>query len=285
MPFSTVKGKKIKHNTLQVRISPRIKQCVKKAYLSFSGSLTIETSLVLTLFLFAGYCLMLPMRIMDTDRKIQATLESVGEEFSLYAYGGNPETSSSNLLLGTAYAYAKVLDVVDTKQVTSLNLLRSSILQDGETILLIADYEIQLPFPILGLRNIERTAMVQRRAWIGVEGKEFSSEGDEDSDSDIIVYVGKTSTRYHMSQTCHYIYNDWTTTTLDTIETQRNQDGGRYEACKVCGEIGSSNTIYIMPNGTSYHTTLNCSAINAYVQAVSLESVKHLGACSYCSSE
>lgn len=43
-----------------------------------------------------------------------------------------------------------------------------------------------------------------------------------------------------------------------------------------------TGTVYIMPNGSSYHTRMDCSSVVSYVREVPLREVKHLGACSYC---
>ena len=50
------------------------------------ASLTLEAALVLPLVIFASVCLMLPAKLMITERKLQAGLEAAGEELSQYAY-------------------------------------------------------------------------------------------------------------------------------------------------------------------------------------------------------
>ena len=94
--------------------------------------------------------------------------------------------------------------------------------------------------------------------------------------------MGKDGSRYHRSRTCHYLYNDLSAVAFSEVGGLRSQSGERYRPCAVCGG-GSSGTVYVMPSGETYHSRKNCSAIVAYVRAVPLESVSHLGACSYCS--
>ena len=78
--------------TLQVRIfkshkDNRVLKCHgKKAFPPVPASLTLEAAMCLTLFIFASTCLILPMKIMNTERRIQAALEGVGEDLSQYAY-------------------------------------------------------------------------------------------------------------------------------------------------------------------------------------------------------
>lgn len=271
----------------------------KKAFLSVPAALTLEAVLCLTLFIFASVCLILPMKIMNTERKIQAALEETGEDFSRYAYvedvlkTGKPFKEAGtgdiarefckHLVSGIAQGYAqtRVMEHVDTPALRKANMMRSQVMEDGEMVDLILDYEIRLPFPVLGLPSLKRTARCRRRAWVGKEGKDYGDGKGGEKEKDIIVYVGKNSTRYHRNRSCHYLANNLTGVSKQDIEERRNNSGGKYYPCAVCGKNAGS-TVYIMPNGSSYHAGKNCTAIVAYVRAVRLSEVEHLGACSYC---
>ena len=50
------------------------------------ASMTLEAAFTLSLLIFASVSLMLPAKIMITERKMQAGLESAGEELSQFAY-------------------------------------------------------------------------------------------------------------------------------------------------------------------------------------------------------
>lgn len=269
-------------------------------FLSVSGALTLEAAMCLTLFVFAAVCLMLPMKVMNTERKMQAALEELGEDFSQYAYikasiekgkvfnitgaGDFAKGFCKYLAAGIAegYAQSQIMLHIDTSAAEHVTMLRSEILLDDETIDLVVDYEIRLPFPILGLPALERTARCQRRAWIGKEGKNYDGTGSsQEGDPDEIVYIGKNSTRYHRIRSCHYLANRMTGVSRDQVSGLRNDYGDKYSPCAVCGQL-TGDTVFIMPGGRSYHTTKACTAIVAYVQAVRLSEVEHLGACSYC---
>lgn len=291
--------------TLQVRILKKLflsilqDSCGKRAFLPIPASLTLEAVMSLTLFIFAVVCLILPMKIMNTERKVQAALEKLGEDYSQYAYvehalekgklssvagaGDFAKQFARQLVSGAArgYAQVQVSSYVDTEAMRQIRMLRSQILEDGETIDLVLDYEIRLPFPVLGLSALQRTARCKRRAWIGKAGKDYGGEGEQDGEEDPVVYIGKNSTRYHRSRNCHYLSNNLTEVARDRISGLRNDSGGRYYPCAVCGK-DVADTVYIMPNGGSYHASKNCTAIVAYARAVRLSEVEHLGACSYC---
>lgn len=305
--------KKIKENknkkivTLQVRIlsDTHIKWLAdrhgKKVFLSVSGALTLEAAMCLTLFVFASVCLILPMKVMNTERKIQAAMEMIGEDYSRYAYLqqsieqgkalasvdiGNSAKEFSRYLAagaGVIYAQEQISDRIDTQALEHANMLRSRIMTDNEMIDLIFDYELRLPFPVLGMSVWKRSARCRRRAWVGMEGKDYRSEGNQSKvDGDMRVYIGKDSTRYHKDRNCHYLSNRLTAVSKEQVKERRNESGRKYRSCSICGDC-SAGIVYILPNGESYHSEQNCRAIMAYVRTAKLSEVEHLGPCSYCS--
>lgn len=278
--------------------SRKQKNSGKKRWLG--ASLTLEAAFVLSLLIFASVSLMLPAKIMITERKMQAGLESAGEELSQFAYlldslkDGKQENASgagetdkkfslnAEQVAAPLYAYTKVMSYCDTEQVSHVNMLKSSVRKEDEILDLVMEYEISMPFPVLGLSSLHRTIRCRRRCWTGREGRygESDSEAGED---DQIVYVGKNSTRYHPDRSCHYLSNRLTAVSWENVADKRNTNGGKYYPCASCGkEARKGSTVYIMSSGSRYHSRQDCKSITAYVRAVKLKDVKHLGACSYC---
>ncbi|MFT4106831.1 MAG: hypothetical protein QM657_13820 [Lacrimispora sp.] len=305
MPFfKELSGKKDKKQvTLQVQV-PLVK-CglfVKRALSSASGlrekgSLTVEAAVALPLFLFFMVILMMPMELMNQERKVQTALEKAGEEVSQYAYvldqlklgekleeaglEGVPDEFLEGLTEQGVLFYVKkrVEKNLDFKRLESVSFSRSSVLRDGEIIDLVMNYQVKLPFSTFGLDSVPMTARSCRRAWIGREG--VKEEGDTE---DELVYVGRSSTRYHRDRTCHYLYNDLKKISFQEAESVRNASGRKYLPCSRCGRFAQENgSVYIMPGGERYHSDAHCSSIAAYAEAVPLSEVRHLGGCSYCS--
>lgn len=271
------------------------------------GSMTVEAALGFTLFLFFMALMAAPLSVMDTRRQVQAGLEAEGERIAQYAYAaadfaeiGEPglltdlfrpdlltDLSRSGLLSGLSREAVcrtvenRVKTAEGTGRAVDFSAAKSRILEDGETIDLIVDYAIRLPFPVFFLDEIPQQARCIRRAWTGKDGlgAEGSGRGDEENE---IVYMGKDGSRYHRSRTCHYLYNDLRAVPAAEVKDLRSQSGNRYRPCAVCGGLGGT-VAYVMPSGESYHFRKDCSSIAAYVRAVPLKSVEHLGACSYCS--
>lgn len=262
------------------------------------GSMTVEAALGFTLFLFFMALMAAPLSVMDTRRQVQAGLEAEGERIAQYAYaaadfaeigesGLLTDLSRSGLLSGLSREAVcrtvenRVKTAEGTGRAVDFSAAKSRILEDGETIDLIVDYAIRLPFPVFFLDEIPQQARCIRRAWTGKDGlgAEGSGRGDEENE---IVYMGKDGSRYHRSRTCHYLYNDLRAVSAAEVKDLRSQSGNRYRPCAVCGGLGGT-VVYVMPSGESYHFRKDCSSIAAYVRAVPLKSVEHLGACSYCS--
>lgn len=291
--------------TLQVRI-PKWNRltCGKRAFSTASlwkkGSLTVEAAFVFPLFLFAMVTLMTPFSMMNRQRQVQAVVESVCEDLCRLAYVGYelkekkteiklPEEEGLDFgehgldeAAMMAYAQIQIRQKLDMTKIQKLSLLKSEFLNEDEMVILTANYELKLPFSVFGMLGIPMTSRSSRRAWTGRDGG-WLEEGKEDgNEEDEIVYVGKNSTRYHQSRTCHYLYNKLTSVSREEIEDQRNASGGKYYPCAVC-KGGTGGQVYIMASGTSYHGSSSCTSIIAYVRAVKKSEVVHLGACSYCS--
>ncbi len=295
------KNKIKKFVTLQVRIPLCRITHRKRVFFFTSASMTVEAALVLPLFLFAGVILMMPFRILDVERQMQAIVNSVGEDISQAAYlmtgDGDTERMDSDQrsaagidvwgegvissLSAYGYAEAAVRLKAGELPVEGLSLSGSELLDDGETVNLVVKYQMKLPFSVFGLDKIDCANACYLRAWVGQSGS-GGAGAEQGAEEDPIVYVGRDSTRYHVSASCHYLNNHLTAVSAGQIGNYRNSDGSRYTACARCGGQ-AAGTVYIMPSGEHYHSSPSCSAIQAYVSAVHKSEVEYLGPCSYCS--
>lgn len=295
----------IQNNTLQVQMPwedrHRKRACEEKRAWAFAfrASVSVEAALALSVFIFALVCMMIPFRMMERQRQVQAALESVNERLCQYAYlehmlqqgeeipkdeGDWKQELILGFINGAAGAGAQIMaeGMFPDDGIEDISFAPSSYLENGETIAFSMDYQMRMPFLVLNLDSLPFSSGSIRRAWIGRDGLSRDKDGSEEEE-DPIVYIGKTSTRYHKSRSCHYLSNDLTKVAFSSISGLRNQSGGKYYPCAVCGGNASSGSqVYIMKSGTRYHTDPECTAIVAYVKAVRLSEVKHLGGCSYC---
>ena len=275
---------------------------------SLRASLTIEAALGLTLFMFTVILLSVPMEILDTQRKVQTVLEVTGRELGWQVYrtshkehpaekeagkaaeadetglGLWPELPSELILQG--YLKEKI-QAAAGKRVSNIQCDASSISENGEWIDLRASYQVRLPFSVFALDHVTLASRSRKRGWIGAEGGYFSQKnGSEEEDE--WVYVGRDSTRYHLSPSCHYISNQITAAAYaDAVSgALRNSEGRHYKACRYCGKTASADgLVYILPSGEVYHGRQDCSSLAYYVRKVRLSEAEYLGACSYCGGE
>lgn len=254
------------------------------------GSMTVEAALGLPMFLFFMFLMAFPIRVMDTRRQVQAGVEAAGEKIAKYAYftTGLAGDDEPDFLEGLSEEALRIMvehaaqESAGTDWAGGFSAAKSRIMEDGETVDLIVDYTVKLPFPVFFLGELHQQVRCIRRAWTGKAGP-AAEDGGPVQGAETIVYVGRDGSRYHLSRTCHYLYNDMTAVAADRVDTLRSRDGRRYVPCAVCGEE-AGDTVYVMPNGESFHSRRDCRAISAYVRAVFLKDVQDLGACSYCSA-
>lgn len=274
--------------TLQVRLKRNLpadyENRGKRVWISVSlkGSVAAEAAFVLPIFLFAAFLMMLPMKVMDRQRQVQAAVDAVCEEMSQYAYI-TKEMEGAGGILSVVYAGQRILSQIDQSGMENISFLKSRIMERDQKIELVMEYDMKLPFSAFGIGKVNMEVRSIRRAWVGEEEKTGQEAGAED-DRNQIVFTGKDSTRYHFSRDCHYLYNKISSVSADEIEGKRNMDGGKYYPCRICGNgAAEAGQVFIMPRGSSYHTSRYCRAIISYTEGVPLKAVEHLGPCSYCS--
>lgn len=279
------------------------KQRRKRALSSVSlrASLTIEAALGLTLFMFTVILLSVPMEILDTQRKVQTVLESVGRELGWQVYRPSHQPNEAEMEAGQgktemgeeltaslpmgmllpSYLKEKIQAAAGAR-VSGIQCQKSRVSEDGSEIDLYASYRVRLPFSVFSLDQVNVSSRCRKRGWVGARGGYFSRAGKQD-DLETWVYVGRDSTRYHRSASCHYISNQITATAYKTIREQLNREGRHYKACQICGKnISADGMVYVLPAGEAYHTRQDCSSLAYYVRRVRLSEVEHLGVCSYC---
>lgn len=270
--------------TLQVRLPENMTaRSGKRVSFSASASMTVEAALVLPLFLFAGCILMQPFPILNTQRQVQEILEVAAEDISQnagVAWNGAQISEPMTEAAAWAYAEAFVRKKTAALPIQNLSLKQSQLLKDGKTIDLIAHYQVRMPFPVLGVREVEQTNRSFRYAWTGLDGPVDGAGGRQDAD-EAVVYVGRDSTRYHVSRSCHYLSTELKAVSYADLEVYRSKDGARYKPCDRCGASHGA-VVYITPYGERYHSNQECSALAAYVREVPKSQVEYLGPCSYC---
>jgi len=292
---------KIKSHVNKKKASLQVRSCDNNQNgkgTCLKASLTLEAALVLPLILFCMILLMMPLQMMNADRKVQAVCEDVASDVSKYLYtvneikrgrlgsDGSSGSRGSDSRLSTimeiadgpalgAYAAMRIKSEVADDRLKIVNLLNSELDSRDDMVTVRIEYAYKLPFKVFDLGFLQQEVTASRRAWVGADGS--ADEGAEVAD-DEWVYIGKNATRYHLSASCHYLYNDWKRAVVGA-----NGKAAGKRPCEICGgSAAPGQTVYITPNGDKYHTDTGCPAMKAYPKMVRKSEVEHLGCCSYC---
>ena len=66
---------------------------------------------------------------------------------------------------------------------------------------------------------------------------------------EIMVYIGRSSTRYHRQRNCHYLFHDLKKVSAEDVIGLRSQEGKKYKPCASCKNRGTGAYVYVLPYG------------------------------------
>ena len=221
------------------------------------GSITVETALILPVFLFA---MLSVMYLIDAIRISSENTEMLAEKACLYAKYAYIGDSISD---GTA-----VSDAID-------------MINGGDDIIdLVKRYRIDVPFDLSGAYDPFAIDRVRVRAFTGYDNSKHC-HGHDDAPEEM-VYVTEYGSVYHRSLGCSHLNLNVRSVAYDSISNERSNDGSRYYACEYCCPHGAKPaSVYITDDGNRYHSTLSCGALKRTVNEVALSQTS-LPACKEC---
>lgn len=255
------------------------------------GSLTVEASVVLPVFLFLSICLVFFCQVFMIHSEIQGSLFLAARHLS-----GNviPIEYAVNEELANQETLQKVLCIAVAKQKVeeySGDILDESVClvngkaglsyyysaMEDEYVDLVVNYRVQLPFAF-GLRA--SFPVVQRcriRAWTGLSGSKKISEE--------MVYVTNNASVYHLNEQCtHLKLTIYRISSLE-LSTAGNVYGNKYTACGSCVKNNAaSGMVYVTEDGDRYHNRLDCGGLKRYVQQIPKSQAEGMKPCSRCGS-
>ena len=283
------------HFQLPVRKYKRIpKRASERRFLK--GSLTIETALVLPLFLFAVLTYLYIAEAIRFSGNTEEALHQSARQLATYSYayehalgektvGSLLSSKGLSLTLGKSMVMTHLGSIyADESPVESgsagISFLRSSVLGNDETIDLIASYKVDTPFDIFGIKNFRVLNRARIRAFTGYDNTHRKTSDSEEEEE--TVFITEHGTVYHRNINCPHLKITVRETTKALVGAERNDNGGKYYACEFCGGKASDGTLYITSEGDRYHTTVTCSALKRGIRAVPLSEAGGIRACKTC---
>lgn len=260
----------------------------KTSFDFFRASLTLETAIVLPLFLCAVLTILSIALIFLTEIKVQDALMQTAEELS-WSVSVQDDTEKQQKTLKN-YAAAKMLlclkDSVVSHPVISNGAMgirydKSTYLEQNEEIHLVAEYNAVLPISLFGRRTYHIRQEAVTRAWMG------DSSGKENEEDKEYVYITSYGTVYHLTKECRYLKKEICKVTFAYLSTARNAYGSIYKPCKQCMtgvsmEKCKTSVLYITLHGERYHIDKNCSTLKRYIKTVEKKDVGNRKSCSVC---
>lgn len=302
MPFQNQKNTNYnqKYNslhTLHILSSPNDKKSTNaervSLFISQKASLTLEAALALPIFIFAICFMMYFTEIVRIQAEVGNELYKQSKDIALYAYvyeraesnhiiaSGQVEDLVSGML-SSLYVKSKITNELgenyfEINHVDSgISLLLSSYMQEDDMIDVVGIYSIKIPFQFF---QIDKVRVIQRariRAWTGYEVSDGTDTEEE------IVYITQYGSVYHIDISCSHINLSVSQVNEAQISNLRNNSGGRYYECELCGDEQGNGSLFITNTGDRYHKRRDCSGIRRGIIAVPISQVEGRGRCQRC---
>lgn len=254
---------------------------------ALKGSLTIEASLVLPVFLFFMTAIIHFLLLISLQSDIQLRIDEAAREIGKRAYVAD-ESEVLSLVNGNSLTIRKQIlsdeltDRINNSSiiggVSGFHTILSSYNDNSGILDIIATYKYR--FPYLPAR-IGTFSIMQRcycRAWIGAPLDESTSSGAEDEQ---IVYITPTGRAYHTSPSCNYLDLSIKSVLYSEVDSLRNLGGSRYGRCSCAAKV-TDGKVYVTSYGILYHLDLTCSKLKRTVKAVPISQVGGRHLCPKC---
>lgn len=253
------------------------------------GSLTVETALVLPVFLFFLIGVLQLMRAVQTESAVRASLWEVGKRLSTYAYitEYEEEGESVDKLFGAgalAYTYSSFLaqegraywnQSLVSEGSNGFSFLHSTYLKDNGYLDLIVTYKLKIPIPFIGDVYLPQIQRCRVRGWIG--------EKDNDAEGEEMVYITESGSVYHLTKSCSHLTLTIQEISPGNLPQARNGSGGKYTPCEKCGkEPMQGKNYFITKEGDCFHTKRSCGGLRRTILTIPLSQIGGRSLCKRC---
>lgn len=258
------------------------------------ASMTVEAAFALPLFLFFTVNIISLINIIGVQSRLNAALHQVGNKVAFYGYAYDktlkdvlPEGVSS-FMTAQLYVRGEVVDYVGTEYLNrtciesgaaGIHFDGTAIMERDDIVEICLNYKVHPLFSILGFDSFNMSQRYYARAWTGYDVESGVSNLTQD---DPMVYVTETGTVYHTNRNCTHLNLSVTAVSANDIADKRNQSGGKYYPCEICGRRNAQEAVYITAQGSSYHTDITCSGLKRTVYTIPLSQAGGRGRCSRC---
>ena len=247
------------------------------------GSMTVEASMVLPLFLFFFLQMVGFMEMLRLHGNLQYGLWQAGKTLMLYGAAPQmaeviPEAAVSYVYVGGVLSGLLGSEYLENSPLThgrlGINFLESDILTETGEIDLTITYQVSpkgrlLPFPYTRLAN-----RFWGRAWTGYE-----IAGGEES---AVAYVTEYGEVWHSTRECTYLLLSVREVASVGLDGYENVWGRSYVRCSFCTDGAMPGRVYVTEDGDCFHYKRNCLGLTRHIKSISQEKKEKYRPCSRC---
>lgn len=248
---------------------------------SFSGSLTVEASLVLPIFLGAVFMLTGVFQVMTVYEEVNSYLCSTGRKLAAYSevYDGIESADLYKLF----YADLGNSGIESEYIVGGRAALIPVMTKESELIQIKLTYAVKVQGYFRQSGKVMVTDCVYVYPWLGASvGDGGNAAGNNKTE---LVYVAENGVVYHKDENCSYLALSIHSCRLQDISRLRNEYGAKYVQCERCGKYANGNdTVYITDSGRAWHTNRQCSGLKRDLHTMTQDEAGKSGLrpCSRC---
>ncbi len=249
------------------------------------GSITVETTLVLPLFIIFMINIISLFEMIYVHMSMDVALNQVGQEISVAA---NFQNIYENDLLTEVYVRERVVQLLGRSAINDslimggtngIVLLRSEITKDNDVIDLVMTYRVEPWFPFFQVGDMVMINRCFIKAYTGYEQKDSNINERR-------YYVAESGEVYHLSRSCTHLQLTISMVNTSELETARNKDGEKYKPCAVCYDKETSGGhYYIAEQGNRYHSSVACTGLKRTIYIVKESSIGDKKLCLRCMEE
>lgn len=250
------------------------------------GSICLEAAIVLPIFIAAVIAVLFFIQAILIEMRLQKALYNQIMKTSGMAYfvGIADMSETVEQIMGAEYVKNEVIKEVGREFLNNSYIVNGykgigiDYLCKAEEGLLDVRliYYMNVPFNIFGIQPVKFTTHMVNHTWVG--------ETENDTDNDVnMVYIASSGKVYHLYRDCSYILSKIYSCIYDEIGQKRNENGSRYQPCKVCASEPKIGSYFYTKYGIRYHVRPDCRNLYSNVFEIDIEMVKDkYSVCSKC---
>lgn len=260
-----------------------------------TGSITVETALVLPMFMFAMISILYMANVIWYSDVLCSGLHQCARGLAVKAYAldavtqngsGDMGNLAANIALSETYVRNNVKEYLEAAGATEGNIIyaRSKLMQDG-MIDLISECQINLPYDFFGIGTFSVIDRARVHAFIGYGNGEIvnSEEDGATRRRDQMVMVTETGSVYHTDRNCRHLNVTPQQIHLGNMAVVRNLSNEIVTQCERCyGNDTQMGYAYVTQYGSKYHSTLDCPGLRITMREIPLSEVGNRRLCMDC---